>query len=485
MTWQEKLNSYKTDKHAARQEVLRAKDVYNQEFNSYKGDGLFSETDRGKQINHWANQVRNSAGLSEQQYGANVTGQQAKENFKTAYNPIKQVNTDQYRTQSATVEDIASKYGFDYTREDAKRQAEAEAQARRNAIEEAKRKNESLKQENVKSIDNNIMSAAEGMDHSYFQKYLQQQQGQVNNGLNAGIAADQNLRLAMNRQAQMGDVYRDANLGKMKENNRYSNQALALLDQLGLVNQQAVARESSLYNDQLKYLAGMAMQTDQMNQAENARFLQAALQQRGQDIGQYQFMRNFEHGQAMDNVANDMSQQRIDNQSSQYWNSFNNLSAAQQTQADQYWNSFNKLSAAQQEQFRQQALNRSAQQQMTPYQKATLELRQQELNNSLKGSESEEIDIRPKIDTYNEFTSYFKKKINEMKEKGDFPGAIKIEEELRNNPEAIDAFIKQGHDFSTVINALYNAAGGFESKEDYLKYAEKLKENNQLNIPNF
>ena len=44
-------------------------------------------------------------------------------------NPTAQVNIDKYKTTSASVGDISKKYGIDYSREYAKRQAEAAAQA--------------------------------------------------------------------------------------------------------------------------------------------------------------------------------------------------------------------------------------------------------------------------------------------------------------------------------------------------------------------
>ena len=85
-----------------------------------------------------------------------------------------QVNFDDYRTESATIEDLAKKYGFDYSRDYAKTQAEAEAQAKRNAISEAERRNTSNRDVNMKGIDNNLMSMAENLDRDYFQKYMQQ-----------------------------------------------------------------------------------------------------------------------------------------------------------------------------------------------------------------------------------------------------------------------------------------------------------------------
>src|SRR5690606_26362260 len=64
------------DLAAAQQEILRAKDVYEQERQAYEaiyGAGTFYNTDRAKQINQWANQVRQAAGISndDSYYGNN------------------------------------------------------------------------------------------------------------------------------------------------------------------------------------------------------------------------------------------------------------------------------------------------------------------------------------------------------------------------------------------------------------------------------
>lgn len=228
------------------------------------------------------------------------------------------VNFDQYRTESATIDDIAKKYGFDYSRDYAKRQAEAEAQAKRNAVADAQRKNSTNKQENLKAIDNNLMNMADSLDRNYFQQYMQQAQNQTNNGLNAGIAADQDLRLAMARQAEMGGAYRDANLGRMQENNRFTNDELRLAESLGLINQEALAREDSLFNDRLQQGFENAQAYTASERDQNLAIMQAALQQRGQDIGQLEsFQRLLQENQQFKDTMG--------------WNKyqFNNLSAAQ------------------------------------------------------------------------------------------------------------------------------------------------------------
>src|SRR6185312_6391795 len=107
--------------------------------------------------------------------------------------------------------------------------AETEAQAKRDAVANQKR-----------GVDAGLEGAVDSLDRNYYLQGLQQQQGQVSSGLNAGIAADQDLRMAMSRQAAMGDMYRDANLEHMR-----------LEDNLGRVDLERLAREDSLFNERL------------------------------------------------------------------------------------------------------------------------------------------------------------------------------------------------------------------------------------------
>lgn len=202
---------------------------------------------------HGINNYTGSAQQNTQLLGA-VQNQQAptQSNYST-----NSVDIDKYRTESATIDDIASKYGFDFSRDNASRQAEAEAQAKRNAS-----------QQGMKAVDNRVEGSVDALDRNYFQKYMQQAQNQTNSGLNAGIAADQDLRLAMNRQASMGDIYRDANLAHQQ-----------LQDQLGQVDLERLVREDSLYNQRRMQGAELAQNQDQFNLSQNQAMLNAAWDQ--------------------------------------------------------------------------------------------------------------------------------------------------------------------------------------------------------------
>lgn len=215
---------------------------------------------------------------------------EVQENLKNFYNQQAQAPLDfsQLRTEQASIEDIAKKYGIDFSRDYAKRQAEAEAQAKRIAVEAQQRQNATSKQENLQSINNSVRDASQGIDRSYFLQGLQQAQNQTNSGLNAGIAADQNLRLTMAQQAELAPVYRDAALARSQENNRFTNEELDLLAQMGLINTESLAREESLYSDRLWKGMESAMQLTEAERAQNNNFAQWMLSQRGQNLDNIQ-----------------------------------------------------------------------------------------------------------------------------------------------------------------------------------------------------
>lgn len=230
-----------------------------------------------------------------------------------------QQKADADRWTNASIDDIAKKYGFDYSRDYAKRQAESEAQALRNANADAQRRNESNKKVGTQNIDNNLMNMAEGLDRNYFQQMTAQQQNQVGTGMNAGIASDQDLRLQMNRQAEMGASYRDANLGKMKIDEEFNLNDLRLAEAMGLIDQQALAREDSLYNDRLVQGHGqlmdertMANALDQQQWGRSQAEIDRAYDQQNvlRQAGQWQSQ--FDYGKERDQVADSQWQSTFD-----------------------------------------------------------------------------------------------------------------------------------------------------------------------------
>lgn len=260
----------------------------------------------------WSGQAQQSYLLENPYQGATNAKQDYSTGVTNAQNKYEnsQAKQDSTKWNNATIQDLADKYGFDYSRDYAKQQAEAEAQALRNANANAQRQNESSNKLNKEAIDNNLMNQAEALDRNYFQKYLTQAQDQTNSGLNAGIASDQDLRLQMNRQAEMGASYRDANLGKMTEDQRFSNTGISLTEALGLINQQALAREDSLYNDRLQqgfgnlqsernYFSGL----DQQEWARSQTEIDRNMQLYQTDLGQSNFQSTDAYNRLQDTIS--------------------------------------------------------------------------------------------------------------------------------------------------------------------------------------
>lgn len=251
------------------------------------------------------------------------------------------INFDQYKSESASIADITKKYGIDYSREYAKRQAEAEAQAKRSGLEAQKGQ-----------IEEGVRNAQDALSRDYFQRGLAQAQSNVNGGINAGLANESNLRLSMNRQAEMGEIMGQANLAR--------NEVAR-----GLTDTEAarVAREEAIYNERLQQAIEVIQQDRSLDQNEKLAMMNAMLQQRGQDIDMDQFNRQmtweefmFNNISATDKAQQDWEKYMFNNISAtdkaeQEWAKyiFNNMSATDRAQLDWSKYQFNNVSAADRE----------------------------------------------------------------------------------------------------------------------------------------
>jgi hypothetical protein len=176
--------------------------------------------------------------------------------------PLETYNNSQERQnglkwQNATIQDVAKKYGFDFSKGYANKQAEAVAQAQRNSINNSTRQNQAMYGQNMKQINGDLKAGVVGTENNFFQTYLQQRQQQSNRGINAGMQADQNVRLGMNQQSVLADIYRDTANNKSKESDRYSNEAMRLQDALALVEQQKITEAEKMYQELLTRGYGM------------------------------------------------------------------------------------------------------------------------------------------------------------------------------------------------------------------------------------
>lgn len=263
-------------------------------------------------ITNAQNKYNDRLGQQQQQW-QDILGRQntANQQYRDAYTNG-QPYQDYQAIQNATIQDIGNKYGIDFSKDYATRQAEAEAQALRDANANAQRMNESQNKQNLQRIENNLMSANEALDRNYFLQGLGQGQDQVESGINAGIAADQNLRLAMARQASMGDAYRDAGLGRMTEDQRFTNEGMRLTEGLGTINQQSLANAERMYRDNLTQGYGMLSNDRNFYADQDQRAwermqteLQNANNAGANELQALQWMMNFDRQGLQDTIGNE------------------------------------------------------------------------------------------------------------------------------------------------------------------------------------
>lgn len=171
-----------------------------------------------------------------------------------------QINLDKYKTEMATIQDIANKYGFDYSREYAEQQAAILAQAQRDEIAAARERQAYESQ-----------AAQEELGHDFFKQYLEQRQGLADTGLNAGIAAERDIRLEMNRQFALSDILANEQLSNQEMDRR-----------LATITAEELAYADRLYNERLQQGFGNAMDYSRFLQSENQWQANMAMQQRNQ-----------------------------------------------------------------------------------------------------------------------------------------------------------------------------------------------------------
>jgi hypothetical protein len=155
------------------------------------------------------------------------------------------------KLQNSTIADIAKKYGFDFSRSYAARQAETAAKAQRNVYNAQGRDNDAANKVSMARISNNYDSVADTLDSGYFQKFLGTQQSQADRGLNAGIAASQNLQLSMSKQGELADLWKGRSTDEQEESLRYANTMKTISDALAQVEKEKAANTENLYQNLL------------------------------------------------------------------------------------------------------------------------------------------------------------------------------------------------------------------------------------------
>lgn len=153
--------------------------------------------------------------------------------------------------QSATINDIAKKYGFDFSQAFANKQAETAAQGQRNQYNAQQRSNDSTHAVTMKQIQDAYDSSAGALDTNYFKQFVGAQQSMANRGLNSGIAAAQNLQLGMNKQKEVADLWKQKNTNSVNEDLRFANQNQTISDALAQVEKEKSVNSQKLYQDLL------------------------------------------------------------------------------------------------------------------------------------------------------------------------------------------------------------------------------------------
>jgi hypothetical protein len=90
------------------------------------------------------------------------------------------------------------------------------------------------------------------------------------------------------------------------------------------------------------------------------------------------------------------------------------------------------------------------------------------------GSSSGSAKRKTKDNTYRDALSYWNSQLDLVKKEG----AVRVEQALRSDVNAIQAILDNGYDVDTYIDALYNAAsqGKFRSRKDYDSYVKSLND---------
>jgi hypothetical protein len=153
--------------------------------------------------------------------------------------------------QGGTIQSVANKYGLNITHGYADNQANVAAQAQINAQNAARRQNDSSNKLNMQQIIDGYRNSASSLDKGYFQQYLGQGQSQVNRGLTGGMVADQNARLAMNKQGELAGLWRTRNQSTAAEGERYANTAQTIAEALTQIQKEKAANAEKMYQDNL------------------------------------------------------------------------------------------------------------------------------------------------------------------------------------------------------------------------------------------
>lgn len=267
----------------------------------------------GQGVNDWVNSMRASTSTTKA-FDNSSTDSAVEKLRKQLYSGESspdmpaQVNLDNYNTELASIQDLSDKYGFDYSREYAERQASILAQAQRDEIDAARARQEYETE-----------SAQVDLEHDFFEQYLATQQDLSNSGLNAGIASDRNTRLDMSRQYALSDIL---------ANQQLSGQEMDAA--LRTITAEELTYAEKLYQERMQQGFGNAMDVSKFTQSENQFQANAAMEQRAQLANEK--WREFEFNNLSESDKQKMLQDERQFGTEMAWRQyeFENMSASEQ-----------------------------------------------------------------------------------------------------------------------------------------------------------
>lgn len=218
------------------------------------------------------------------------------------------VDLNRYTTELTTIDELSKKYGFDYSREYAERQGQTIGNARRDEVEAARAR-----------LEYETEAAKTDLEHESFGAYLEQRQEMVDRGMNAGIQAEGELQLEMQRQYALSDILAEEQLANQELDRR-----------LGTITAEELRYIEELYSSRLQQGFENAMNLSRFNQSENQWQAEMEMRQRQQIVDERWREFEFNNMSAAEREMFLQRERQIGYEQAWREYEFNNLSAAEQ-----------------------------------------------------------------------------------------------------------------------------------------------------------
>jgi hypothetical protein len=177
------------------------------------------------------------------------------------------IDPNNYQTKIPSLSDVQKEFGLQDAQKYADQISGANAQSKLDGIEAQRRQ-----------IDQGLREGQSALDVDFFHQFRNQKEMMAQRGLNAGIAAQKDTQLDMNRQAQLGNLLRDAN--RSKDN---------LAQDTRRVEIERQAEALQIRSQELQRQIDLAFKKGDFLQAENARRMQLDVEKEKMRIDGVQF----------------------------------------------------------------------------------------------------------------------------------------------------------------------------------------------------